>query len=226
MFGVKLEDTAALEPASAALDIKARTVHRTPTGKMLFEAGMPRRLFRIEAGAVCQFVRPTGDQSVVIEFAFPGDIIGLGQAATHASSAKAMVNTVFSEISNSELEIASQRDNRLFFRLAAAYEREFDYFRSRSLEGDLLPPLERLASYLLAISSIESSEGRDATIIADDCSSGFVAEQLQMSIDTLAAALLSLQRSSFIKASGKGLELLDLAGLERLKSKLSKKPSQ
>ncbi len=226
MFGVELEDTAALEPASAAPDIKARTVHRIPTGKMLFEAGMPRRLFRIEAGAVCQFVRPTGDQSVVIEFAFPGDIIGLGQAATYASSAKAMVDTAFSDMSDSELEIASQRDNKLFFRLAAAYEREFDYFRSRSLEGDLLPPLGRLASYLLAISSIEYSEGRDATIVADDCSSGFVAEQLQMSVDTLAAALLSLQRSGFIKASGKGLELLDLAGLERLTSKLSKKPSR
>ena len=52
-----------------------------------------------------------------------------------------------------------RNDNKLFFKLADAGEREFDYFRHRSLEGDLLPPLERVANFLLAISSIEDFRG-------------------------------------------------------------------
>jgi CRP-like cAMP-binding protein len=104
----------------------------------------------------------------------------------------------------------------LFFKLADAGEREFDYFRNRSLEGDLLPPLERVANYLLAISSIESSEGREATIIADDFSSDFVADQLQISVDTLTTVLLSLQRSGFVDVSDIGLRILDVPGLEKL----------
>ena len=186
------------------------------TGAVLFEPGQQRRLYRVESGAICHYMRPTDHEHEIIEFAFPGDIIGLGHSTTHVSTAKAMVATNVSIITDADLDLALQKDNKLFFRLADAGEREFDYFRHRSLEGDLLPPLERVASFLLAIASIEGSEGREATVIADDFSSGFVADQLQISIDTLTTVLLSLQRSGFVDVSDVGLRILDLRGLEKL----------
>jgi CRP/FNR family transcriptional regulator, anaerobic regulatory protein len=186
------------------------------TGAVLFEPGQQRRLYRVESGAICHYMRPADHEHEIIEFAFPGDIIGLGYSTTHVSTAKAMVATNVSIITDADLDLALQKDNKLFFRLADAGEREFDYFRHRSLEGDLLPPLERVASFLLAIASIEGSEGREATVIADDFSSGFVADQLQISIDTLTTVLLSLQRSGFVDVSDVGLRILDLRGLEKL----------
>ena len=94
--------------------------------------------------------------------------------------------------------------------------REFDYSRRRSRDAGPLSPLQRVANFLLAIASVNASEGREPLIVRDDVSSGFVAEQLQMSIDTLAATLLSLRRSGAVTVSDSGLRILDIATLETL----------
>jgi len=53
-------------------------------------------------------------------------------------------------------------------------------------------------------------------IIADDVSSGYVAQQLQMGIDSLAKALLSLRQSGLVDVLEDGLRILDIAALETL----------
>ena len=53
-------------------------------------------------------------------------------------------------------------------------------------------------------------------LIADDVSSGYVARQLHMTIDTLAMALLSLRRGGMVEVSHQGLRIVDLTGLEAL----------
>ena len=64
------------------------------------------------------------------------------------------------------------------FRLAEASDRDFDYLKSRSLSADLLPPMQRLANFLLAIVGVDVGEGREPRIVTDDVSSG-CGEQLQ-----------------------------------------------
>jgi hypothetical protein len=84
--------------------------------------------------------------------------------ATHVSTAKAMVETCVSIITDADLERALKNDNRLFFRLVEARERDFDYLKNTSLNVDLRPPIQRLANFLLAIVSINVSEGREPLI--------------------------------------------------------------
>jgi CRP/FNR family transcriptional regulator, anaerobic regulatory protein len=127
----------AFETAESRSNYSGRYQWPMAMGAMLFQPGQPRRLYRIESGAICHYMRPANGQPQVIEFAFPGDIIGLGHSPTHASTAKAMIDTVVGVITDAEFETALRDDNKLFFRLAEAGEREFDYFRNRSLEGDL-----------------------------------------------------------------------------------------
>jgi CRP/FNR family transcriptional regulator len=206
----------ARQASKASAPDPRRELQHVPTGEKLFEPGQHRRLYRVESGAICHYMRTPDGKPQVIEFAFPGDVVGIGHATTHVSTAKAMVDTDVTPITEADLNSALQKDDKLFFHLADAGEREFDYFRNRSLEGDLLPPLERVASFLLAIASINSSEGRDATLIADDISSGYVADQLQISIDTLTTVLLSLQLSGFVAVSDAGLRVLDTTALEKL----------
>ena len=189
---------------------------RVVMGSTLFQPGEPRRLYRVESGALCHYIRSVDGQYEVIEFVFPGEIIGLGCLGTHVSTAKAMVDTYVSVITDADLDRALANDNRLFFRHAEAGEREFDYLRNRSLNADLLPPTQRVANFLLAIASINASEGREPVIVTDDVSSGYVAEQLRVSIDTLAMVLLSLRRSGFVDVSDSGLRILDVAALETL----------
>ena len=185
-------------------------------GSTLFQPGEPRQLYRIESGAICHYVQSVEGQYEIIEFAFPGDIIGLGRLAKHVTTAKAMVETSVSVITDADLDRALTNDNRLFFRDAEASEREFDYLKNRSLKASRRPPLQRVANFLLAIISINASEGRALLVVTDDISSGYVAEQLQMSIDTLAKALLKLRETGVVDVSDSGLRILDIAALETM----------
>jgi CRP/FNR family transcriptional regulator len=186
-------------------------------GSTLFRVGEPRQLYRVEIGALCHYAQSAGQNDIdIIEFAFPGDIIGLGCLATHVSTAKAIADTYVRAITDADLESALANDKRLFFRVAEAGEREFDYLQNGSLNANLRPPIQRIANFLLAIVGINASEGREPLIVTDDILSGHVAEQLQMSVDILAKALLSLRGSGVVDVSDNGLRILDIAALETM----------
>lgn len=186
------------------------------TGASLFQPGEERETLKVERGAVCQFQRWPDGRVDMIEFAFPGDVIGLGYLPGHTSSAVAMVDTVVSVMPTDTLEERLAVDDRLALSLAAAGEREFEFLRAKSLRTALLPPLQKVANYLLAIASIEQSEGRYSVLVSDEVASGFVADQLRMSIDTLSMALLSLRRSGILDLSGNRLTILDVDRLEAI----------
>ena len=206
------------KPFEQVSEFPGRFRRPVPMGSKVFQPGEQRRMYRVESGSICHYGHPVEGAYEVIEFAFPGDIIGLGYLPTHVSTAKAMVETCVCVITDADLERALTNDNRLFFRLIEAGEREFDYVRKRWLNTDQRTPIQRVANFLLAIVSINVSEGREPLIVGDDVSSGYVAEQLQMNIDTLAGALLCLRRSCLVHVSDSGLRILDIAALETLAS--------
>ena len=126
-----------------------------------------------------------------------------------------MVDTTVTLLSPAELETAMLYDDQLSYRLADAGERDFDYLRGKTVDAMPLAPEQRLANYLLAVLGVTCSErGAGELIIPDDITSGFVAEQLSMSVDTLAMALLSLRRSGAVDVSPRGLRVTDVARLE------------
>ena len=67
----------------------------------------------------------------VIEFAFPGDIIGFGHLSMHTRTAQAVAKTIVSPISEQEFERLLKSDGQLAARFAVAGDREFDYMRVR-----------------------------------------------------------------------------------------------
>ena len=84
-------------------------------------------------------------------------------------------------------------------------------------QGRRSGPLVRLAAFLVAVSRTNVHEGRAAERISESLQCGVVADLLGMSIDTLQAALVELERKGLV-ASGEngGLVLKDLAGLDEL----------
>lgn len=198
----------ALEPGNVLQNVE--------TGAILFQAGDQRTLYRVERGAICHYVLWADGRHEVIEFAFPGDIIGLGHLEVHATTAQAMVDTVVSLVSEEELKDALDSDDRLSFRLAAAVEREFDYLREQTASHTSVTPTARVANLLLALSSLNDAEGRSGNLISDDLTAGFVAERLDMSIETLSAALLSLKAQGAVRETPRGLEIVDMTTLQRM----------
>jgi CRP/FNR family transcriptional regulator len=179
------------------------------TGQVLFQPGEARRHYRVEEGAIFHYVRWTDGSHDLIEVAFPGDIVGLGYLEHHISTAQAMVDSSVSVVTEDEIASLLDVDDRLPLLLASAGEREFDYMRDVTVNSGKRSPVERLANYLLAVAE-------DGAIVADDLTSGYVAERLQMNLDTLSNALVGLQHKGLVKASEGGLRITDAAELERV----------
>lgn len=191
--------------------------HRLATGDVLFQVGDARdRLYRVQSGAICHYINWSDGRHEVIEFAFPGDIVGLGHLDYHVSSAQAMVETTLVPVSEEEFASALASDDQLSMRLAAAGDREFDVLRDRAVRSGLGQPAKRLASFLLAISHVNDREGRDGSLVTDELRSGVVADALNMSVDNLADLLKEMESKGLVAPAGDALLITDAAGLEKL----------
>lgn len=192
----------------------SRAGRAVATGETLFAPGDQRRHYRVEEGAIFHYIRWTDGSHDLIEVAFPGDIVGLGHLSSHISTAQAMVESRVTEVADADIETLLETDDRLPLLLASAGEREFDYMRDVSLNSGKRTPIERVANYLLAVADIDGQA--PAAVISDDISSGFVAERLQMSVDTLQSALVGLEHKGLVAANSGGLVITDIEELERV----------
>lgn len=177
-------------------------------GEVLFREGDPRsHIYRVERGAIClSRQRPDGTREV-LEFAFPGDLVGLGYQDHHVASAQATMHTALLCLPRSaveQLDDASESG----VHLTPAIEGQ-----SRNVAAR---PLVRIAALLVTLARCNAYEGRDPTIIADSLSCGVVAGYLNMSVDALAQVLGELKKLGLVAASDRGLQLTNLHELERL----------
>jgi len=184
-------------------------------GETLFRADEARqRIYRVEYGALCHYMQWNDGHHEIVEFAFPGDIIGFGHLERHVSTAQATIETAVCEVSERELDALSEIDGSLSARIAAAADREFDFLRERAMTGHESNPIDKTAALLLVLSQLNSAEGRDPTLIGDEFITGTVALQLDTSIAELSRALQELEHQGLVKATGDGLQIVNFAGLE------------
>lgn len=187
-------------------------------GEILFREGEPRTsMFRIESGALCLYrTLPDGTKDV-LEFAFPGDLVGLGYLDSHVAAAQATMETQVSTLPRMKaLDTAFDRSPRVKVRLTAAIEREVEFLKESLVEMGRPNPVQQVASLFVTLSRNNTYEGRDPSIITDSLECGVVAGYLGMSVDQLATYLTELKARGLIEASDKGLHLKDLAALESL----------
>lgn len=195
----------------------ASCVRRLARGETLFQAGEARhRLYRVERGALCHYVRwDDHHHHEVIEFAFPGDIIGFGHLTMHTSTAQAVAKTIVSTVSEAEFERLLETDGQLAARYAAAGDREFDFMRVRSIKSGRGNPKKRVAAFLAALARLNANEGRHPGVITDEFSSGAVAGHLNMTVRDLAGVLRQLESDGLVASDSKGLRISDIDALEQ-----------
>jgi CRP/FNR family transcriptional regulator len=191
-------------------------VRRLARGETLFHSGDERdRLYRVERGALCHYVRWDDGHHEVIEFAFPGDIIGFGHLTMHTSTAQAVAKTIVSPISEVEFERLLDTDGQLAARYAAAGDREFDFMRVRSIESGRGNPKKRVAAFLAALARLNADEGRNPGVITEEFSSGAVAGHLNMTVGDLAGVLRQLESDGLVASDTDGLRIADIEALEQ-----------
>lgn len=105
----------------------ATSVRHLAINDTLFQKGDTRAaLYRVERGALCHYIQWDDGRHEVIEFVFPGDIIGFGYAETYVSTAQAVIETKVSRVSQAEFERELAADGQLASRLSVAADREFE----------------------------------------------------------------------------------------------------
>jgi CRP/FNR family transcriptional regulator len=199
---------------------------RLQSKAMLYRRGEPRIcLYHIEAGVVALLRQPPGGHREIVEFAFPGDVLGYGLFEHHTSWAQAVGEVCVKRMPLSALNQILQADKRAFDRYAEALQREFEYRRQQLVNTDRRL-VDRVAALLVGLSRQNSLEGRDPRVVGDELACGAVAAWLGIEVHALAKALLELQQSGLIELSPPdGVRLSDLARLERLVDELPLAPA-
>jgi CRP/FNR family transcriptional regulator, anaerobic regulatory protein len=186
--------------------------------ELLFGMGEPKtHPYVVKTGALVVYEPRWNGHRAVIEFAFPGDLVGLGFWETHTCSARATVATSVQCLPLSAQDLLFADDPRAQAKLADAIEREVDFLRDSSVRFSRQNPLGRLAAFLLTLSRENEHEGRDPSVLMEPLNCGVVADFLALSVDRLGSLLVELERRGLIEPyRPNGLRLVDIVGLEGL----------
>ena len=162
---------------------------------LLFSIGDPKtHFYAVQSGALAVYEPRWNGHRAIIEFAFPGDLVGLGFLQTHTCSARATVETCVQCLPLSAQDHLFADDPRAQARLADAIEREVEFLRESSVQFSQQNPLGRLAAFLLTLSRENEQEGRDPAVLVQPLQCGVVADFLALSVERLGSLLVQLER--------------------------------
>jgi CRP/FNR family transcriptional regulator, anaerobic regulatory protein len=187
-------------------------------GEDLFRAGDPKtHLYRVESGCLCIYEPNSAEHRVVVQFAFAGDMPGLGYLENHTHSARAIGETRVTCLPMSAVDRITEAGPPARDQLQQAIDNELEFVRDGLVRSGQRNPIERVAAFFVALSRGNSYEGRLPNIIADSVKCGVVASYLALDIEDLASILVELEDRRLIEScQPSGLRLNDIAALERL----------
>lgn len=186
---------------------------------ILFRAGDRKtHVYRVETGAICLYDPRWNDFGAVVEFIFPGELVGLGFLDSHVFTARAFVETRVSCLSPAAAEKIAASDPKVEAKRAGTIEREFEAKRELlTSAAQSRKPADRVASLLLMLSANNEREGRDPNLIVDSWDCGMIASMLGLALDDLAEILIDLEKQDLIEPEIQGgLRLKDISALEAL----------
>lgn len=209
-----LPGTARTSPADAPAD---RGYVTLKAGETLFREGQPRtHVYRVERGSICLFTRRPDGSADILEFAFAGDLVGLGYLETHLTGAQATMETSLACLPRAAFEPLIDKSPADKTRLTAAIAREVALLKETQGRTRLPKPLTRIAALFVTLARLNDYEGRQVDVITDSLSCGVVAGYLDMSVDELARWLQELEARGLVEPALHGLRLKDRAALEAL----------
>jgi CRP/FNR family transcriptional regulator len=108
-------------------------------------------VFQVEQGVVAVYKTLVDGRRRIVDFAYPGDLMGLGAFNEHVLSAQAVSSTRVRCLSASALEHATAADPHLAIKLYRAACQELATTRELLVTIGQTKALERVATFLLAL---------------------------------------------------------------------------
>lgn len=144
-----------------------QNVRRVDAKGHLFVEGDPKsHVYKIASRAICLYRIQLDGRRQIIEFAFEGDLIGIGSAAVQSCNAQALVSTRLKYLSlYRHIANAARRDVKIALGLYEALSCE--QIRSREHLSYLgrRGATERLAAFLVGLSRRNHETGRNPRIL-------------------------------------------------------------
>jgi CRP/FNR family transcriptional regulator len=175
-------------------------------------------VFQVEQGVVAVYKTLMDGRRQIIDFAYPGDLIGLGVMREHVLSAQAVCTAKVRCLSTAALERAAETDANLAIKLYRAVCHELAATRHLLVTVGQRSAAERLASFLLTLHRRVGEPTSMTLTLAMRRSD--IADLLGLTIETVSRSLAKLRSMGLIdvEQGGTSVHIRDFARLEELAS--------
>lgn len=162
------------------------------------EGDRASHVYKVEVGHVCIYRMVHDGRRQVIDFAYPGDFIGLGALGTHAANAQATTKTRIRCVPVATLHDVVRSDPRLGVDLYEAMSRELLSARELLFTVSQRTAAERLAGFLMALSRRNQRRGGDADEIVLPMTRTDIADFLGLTIETVSRTFTKFRNDGLI----------------------------
>ena len=166
----------------------------------IFNEGDPKsHVYQVVTGAVCLYkVLPDGRRQV-IDFAYGGDIIGLGLGAYELYNAQATVATRVRCLPISTLQGVARQNPAIAMRMCEALSDELTAIRDHLICVVQRSATERLVTFLLALSRRNAARGRDPEVLELPMTRTDIGDFLGLTIETVSRTFSKLKARGLIE---------------------------
>jgi CRP-like cAMP-binding protein len=210
----------AVRPAQSALDAcfaQAQLRHLKAKEPLFAEGDTKSNAYKVESGAVVVFKILNDGFRQIVNFAFPGDYVGLEQSFLHTCDAQAIGATRIRSLPSAVLSRRAKEDNAISAELFSVVSRELSDARSHFLTIGRLNATGRIATFLLDLAQRNERKSIDAVNIDLPLRRSDIADFLCLSVETVSRSLTELKNASIISLRGwRMIKLADREALENL----------
>lgn len=158
-------------------------------------------VYRIEAGHVCIYKMLQDGRRQVIDFAYPGDLIGLSAVGKHQMNAQAISRTRLRPIPVKALHQAVHEDSRIGLKLLEVLSHDLQASQEMAVTLGQRSADERLGAFLQAMSRRNRRNGEDPSEFVLPMSRTDIADFLGLTIETISRLFTKFRVAGVIEIS-------------------------
>lgn len=184
---------------------------------VFFEGDAKHHVYLLEKGTVCLYKTLPDGRRQIVDFAYPGDLIGLSAGEDHVFSAQAITLTRVRCLQANSLHEAARHDARIGMHLYRALSDQLMAARDLLLTVGQRNATERLAALLVALSRRNERADADPSQIMLPMTRADIADFLSLTIETVSRTFTKLRVSGIIELAHSSLVIVrEPALLEQL----------
>jgi CRP-like cAMP-binding protein len=201
-----------------------RAIHRGIQSKehVFCEGDLRTHVFQIEDGVVTIYQMLSDGRRQIVDFAYPGDFIGLGTTRNHLFSAEATTATRLRCYNASALEESARNDPNLALQLYRTVSLELSAARALLVAIGQRSAIERVATFILMLHQRTSKGNSVVHEVHLPMRRADIGDFLGLTIETVSRTITKLRRMRVIEVThGSGIRITSLDRLAELSQKQS-----